>query len=157
MKPWIKRSLYVVFGASVLATGLAACGHHGHHGHGASVSAEDAARFQARMVERIGKELDLDTQQRQRLNLLGDRLREQRLALVGKTTDPRAEVQALVAGDRFDRARAQSVVEEKTNALRSKSPEVIAAAADFFDSLNPAQQQKVRDHLVRRHGWFGRG
>lgn len=157
MKPWIKRSLYVVFGATVLAGGLASCGHHGHHGHGASISAEDAARFQARMVERIGKELELDAQQRQRLNLLGDRLREQRTALVGKTTDPRAEVQALVAGDRFDRARAQSIVEEKTTALRSKSPEVIAAAADFYDSLNPGQQQKVRDRLVRRSGWFGRG
>jgi len=26
---------------------------------------------------------------------------------------------------------------------------VIAAAADFFDSLNPAQQQKVRDFMER--------
>ena len=157
MKPWIKRSLLVLFGAGAIAGGLSACGYHGHRGHGSAFSAEDSARFQARMVERIGKELELDAQQRQRLVVLGDRLREQRQALVGTTTDPRAEMQALVAGAHFDRARAQSLIDEKTGALRSKSPEVIAAAADFFDSLNPAQQQKVRDRLVRRHGWFGRG
>ena len=31
--------------------------------------------------------------------------------------------------------------------------EVIAAAADFFDNLTPAQQQQVRDFMTRRHGW----
>jgi hypothetical protein len=47
-------------------------------------------------------------------------------------------------------------MEEKTAALRGKSPEVIAAAGDFFDSLTPVQQQKVRDFMQRRHGWFSR-
>ena len=32
---------------------------------------------------------------------------------------------------------------------------VIAAAADFYDSLNPAQQQQVRDLMQRRRGWGG--
>ena len=75
---------------------------------------------------------------------------------MGKTADPRAEVQALVATATLDKARAQALIEEKTGALRSKSPEVIAAAADFFDNLNPAQQQQVRDLMNRgRRGWGG--
>ena len=156
MKLWIKRTLIGLFGATIVLGGLTACGHR-HGGHGMSLSEEDSARFKARMVERVGKELELNEQQKQRLGALGDRLREQRTALVGKTTDPRAEVQALVAGQQFDRARAQALVEEKTAALRSKSPEVIAAAGEFFDSLSPAQQQKVRDFMQRRHGWFNRG
>ena len=133
-----------------------ACGDR-HGGHGMAMSEEDSARFKARMVERVGKELELNDQQKQRLAVLGDRLRDQRIALVGKTIDPRAEAQALVAGPQFDRARAQALVEEKTAALRGKSPEVIAAAGEFFDSLSPAQQQKVRDFMQRRHGWFSRG
>jgi protein CpxP len=156
MKTWIKRTLVGLFGASIVVGGITACGHRGH-GYGTAVSEEDAGKFRERMVERVGKELELDALQKQRLATLGERLREQRLALVGKTTDPRAEVQALVAGAQFDKGRAQAIVEEKTTALRSKSPEVIGAAADFFDSLNPAQQQKVRDFMQRRHGWFGRG
>ncbi len=158
MKLWIKRTLIGLFGAGIVFGGLSACGQR-HHGHGYStaMSEEDANKFKTRMVERVGKELDLNEQQKQRLAIVGDRLREQRQALVGKTTDPRAELQALVAGAQFDRARAQAIIDEKTNALRGKSPEVLVAVADFYDSLNPAQQQKVRDFMQRGHGWFGRG
>ena len=62
-------------------------------------------------------------------------------------------MQSLVAGAQFDRAKAQALVQQKTDALRSGSPEVIAALGDFYDSLNPAQQQKVRDFMSRRGGW----
>jgi Spy/CpxP family protein refolding chaperone len=34
---------------------------------------------------------------------------------------------------------------------------VIAALADFYDSLNPEQQQKVRDRMAQRKGWWSRG
>ena len=156
MKLWIKRSLIGLFGATIVLGGMTACGHR-YAGHGMAMNEEDSAKFKARMVERVGKELELNEQQKQRLATLGDRLREQRIALIGKTTDPRAEIQALVAGPQFDRARAQAIVEDKTSAVRGKSPEVIAAAGEFFDSLTPAQQQKVRDFMQRRHGWFGRG
>ena len=84
MKLWIKRSLIGLFGATIVLGGLTACGHR-HGGHGMAMSEEDSAKFKARMVERVGKELELNEQQKQRLATLGDRLRDQRLALVGKT------------------------------------------------------------------------
>ena len=106
------------------------------------------------MVEYASKKLDLNEAQKQRLSVLGDKLREQRTALMGKT-DMRAEVQSLVAGATLDKAKAQALIEEKTVAIRSKSPELVAAAADFYDSLNPAQQQQVRDLMQRRRGFGG--
>ena len=151
MRPWIKRTLYGVFGASILIGGLSACGH--HHGGGWQMSEADSAKMRERMIERASSKLDLDATQKQKLAVLADKLKEQRMALVGTTTDPRAELQALVAGTKFERERAQGLVEAKTGALRSKSPEVIAAAGDFFDSLKPEQQQKVRELLSKRHGW----
>ena len=151
MRPWIKRTLYGVFGASILIGGLSACGH--HHGGGWQMSEADSAKMRERMIERASSKLDLDATQKQKLAVLADKLKEQRMALVGSTTDPRAELQALVAGTKFERERAQSLVEAKTGALRSKSPEVIAAAGEFFDSLKPEQQQKVRELLTKRHGW----
>ena len=156
MKRWIQRTLLGLFGAGIIIGGLTACGNRHNH-HGMAMTEEDSARYKAKMVDWVGKELELNEQQRQRLGALGDRMREQRQALIGKTTDPRAEVQAIVAGAQFDRGRAQALLEEKTGAIRSKSPELIHAAAEFFDSLNPVQQQKVRDFMQRRHGWFGRG
>lgn len=156
MKPWIKRTLYGLFGASILVGGLSACSHHGH-GYGMGMSDSDRAEFRVKMLDRVASKLDLNADQKQRLGVLADRLQEQRAALMGKTTDPRAEVRGLIAGEKFDRARAQSLVTEKTAALTSKSPEVIAAMADFFDSLTPAQQTKVRDAMQGRHGWWHRG
>ena len=156
MKPWIKRTLFGLFGVAIIAGGLSACGH-GHHEHGMVISEEDSARFRAKMVERVGKELELTEPQKQRLVVLGERLRDQRVALIGKTIDPRADARSLLAGAQFDKARAQAILDEKTAAIRGKSPEVITAAAEYFDSLSPAQQQKVRDFLEGRRGWFSHG
>jgi len=152
MRPWIKRTFVGLFSATVLLGGLTACGH-GHHG-GWQMSDADAQKMRERMIDRASRELALDDAQKQRLGVLADKLREQRQALVGNTSDPRAELQALVTGTTFDRARAQALIEAKTNAVRTKSPEVITAMGDFYDSLRPDQQQKVREFMSRRHrGW----
>lgn len=156
MRPWIKRTLYGLFGASILVGGLSACGHH-RHDYGMGMSETDRAEFRGKMIARVASKLDLNAEQKQRLDVLADKLQQQRSALVGKATDPRAELQALVAGDKFDRTRAQTLVTEKTAALNSKSPEVIAAMADFFDSLTPVQQTKVREAMQGRHHWWHRG
>lgn len=155
MKSWIKRTLIGLFGAGIVFGGAAACSHRYHHD-GWQVSEEDAAKFRGKMIERAAKELALDEAQKQRLGALADAVQAQRKALVGETTNPRAELQALVAGPTFDRARAQSLVDAKTAAVQGKSPEVIAAAAAFYDGLNAEQQQKLRDFMTRRHhGWRG--
>ncbi len=103
------------------------------------------------MLERAGKDLKLDDAQKQKLATLADKLRDSRAAVMG-ATDPRADIQALVAGPKFDRANAQALVEAKTAAVRTRSPELITAAADFFDSLNPEQQQQVREFMNKRRG-----
>jgi periplasmic protein CpxP/Spy len=154
MRTWIKRSLIGLFGVSILVGGLAACGHRHHGWGGAQVSAEDAAKWREKLLERGGKELQLDEAQKQKLGVVFDRLREQRNTVVGATQNPRAELRALVSGERFDAARAQALVDEKTNALRAGSPQTIAALADFYDSLKPEQQQKLRDFMDKRgRGW----
>ena len=156
MKHWIKRSIFAVFGVSVLVAGMTACGHR-HHEFGAQLSAEEYSQKRDKIVSKAASKLDLNDDQKKRLASLGDKLYDQRTALIGQTKDPRAEMKALVTGDKFDTARAQSLVTEKTTALQTKSPEVIAALADFYNSLNPAQQQKVRDYMEGRGHWFHRG
>ena len=153
MKPWIKKTLVGLFGASIMVGGLTACssGHPYRHG---PMTPEKMAEVRGKIVERVSSKLDLDAAQKLKLNALADTLQAQRSAFIGKTTDPRAEAQAIVAGDKFDRARAQALLAEKTQALQAHSPEVITALADFYDSLNPAQQQKVRELMQRRKGWM---
>lgn len=156
MRKWIKRTLIGVFGVSVLFGSLAACSHGPRHGHGwQAMSEEDAAKMKSRMVEKVAGKLELDEAQKAKLGVVADRLREQRNALVAGG-NPRAEMQSLVAGTTFDRAKAKSLVDAKTAAISTKSPELIAAFGDFYDSLRPEQQAKVREFMNRgRHGWRG--
>jgi periplasmic protein CpxP/Spy len=154
MKPWIRRTLVGLFGASVALGALTACGHHREH-RGWNASPEEQARWQEKMVDRVARRLELDAAQKQKLAVVATRVQEQRMALRG-ASDPRTDIQQLVAGEKFDRTRAQALIGEKTAAVSAKSPEVIAALGDFYDSLRPDQQAKVRDFMQRRHGWWHR-
>ncbi|KRD25359.1 hypothetical protein ASE39_22575 [Acidovorax sp. Root267] len=155
MKPWIKKTLAGIFGVSIAVGGLTACSS-GHHHHG-PMSAEKVAEVRGKVVERVSSKLDLNDAQKLKLNVLADKMEAQRTAFIGKAADPRAEMQAIVAGATFDRVRAQTLLEEKTRAVQANSPEVIGALADFYDSLNPDQQQQVRELMQRRKGWMARG
>jgi len=157
MRPWIKRSLFGLFGATVALGGLTACGHRYAHERFSSMTPEQQAEFRQRIVDRVAGRLDLNAEQKQRLDALAAKLQEQRAAMRG-AGDPRAQVGSLIAGDKFDRTKAQAMVGEKIAAVNAGSPQVIAAFGDFYDSLSPAQQSKVRDFLQNRgHGWWHRG
>ncbi len=151
MKRWIKRTLVAVLGFTAVFGGIAAYAHNHHGGFGwRQVSEQDAAAMKAKVIERVGSKLDLDAAQKAKLGGLADKLREQRNALVGSTADPRTEMQAIIAGNAFDRARAGALLESKLSAVHGKAPDVMNAAADFFDSLRPDQQAKVREFLASR-------
>jgi len=109
------------------------------------------------MVDRAASKLDLNVEQKKLLAAVGDKMFEQRKAVMGQTTDPRAEIKSLIAGPKFDTARAQALITDKTTVMQAKSPETLAALAAFYDSLNAAQQQKVRDLMDGHHGWFSHG
>lgn len=157
MKPWLRRTLIGVAGLSLLATAVAATSGCASRHHG-PMNDTDVAQMKERLVERAGRQLDLDDAQKARLNVLADRLQDQRKALMAGGTNPRAEFAALFAGPAFDRAQALALVEAKTAAVSSGSPAVIAALGDFYDNLRPEQQQKLRELMSRgggRHGWRG--
>lgn len=153
----IRRIVFGVLGFTLIAGGLSACGHHRDHGWGANVTAEQFAEKRDRLVDRAASKLDLNAEQKKLLAAVGDKLFEQRKAMIGPTTDPRAEIKSLIAGPRFDTAKAQALVIDKITVMQARSPATLAALAAFYDSLKPEQQQKVRDMMEGRHGWFNRG
>jgi len=155
MKTWIKRSLIAVLGATIVLGGAAAWAHRHYGGwHDMkSVSAADIDQAKGHVVEKIGERMDLDAAQKAQLTVLADRLIEQRSAMLAGG-DPRIVVRALVAGNSFDRAGAETLLMTKTDALRAGAPGVIAAFGDFYDGLRPEQQQELRELMQRgrRHG-----
>jgi Spy/CpxP family protein refolding chaperone len=149
MKRFIKKTLLGLFGGALIVGSLGACAQRGEGWQsGAALSPE----MRARMVEKVGSRLDLDAAQKEKLGALADKLQAQRALLRG-AGDPRATFKALFAGDKLDQAGAKKLLDDKTAALQTGSPEVIAAAADFFNTLRPEQQQKVRDFMERGRRW----
>lgn len=156
MKPWIKKSLIAVFGASVVLGGLSACGARGDHARG--WNDERVTEMRGKVIERVSDKLELNAAQQQKLAVLADELIAQRKAWRAQGGDPRAEIKGLIASEKFDRSAAQALLERKTQQVQGAGPRVIAAFADFYDSLNPQQQSQVRERLDKRgHGGWGRG
>ena len=151
MKRFIKRTLLGLFGGALIVGSLGACSYRGHGGW-----SEASPESRARLVEKVGSRLDLDVAQKQKLGVLADKLQAQRIALRG-ATDPRAAMQGLFVGSKLDQGGAKKLIDEKTAAIQTGSPEVITAMADFFDNLRPEQQQKVREFMERGRRWGHRG
>ncbi len=154
MKTWIKRTLISTLGAVALVGGLAGCARDHHAG---GWSDERVAEMRGKVIDKISDKLVLNDAQKQKLGVLADEVLAQRKALKGDTTDPRAQLLALVKGDKFDRDTALALLNAKTQAVQGQGPKVVAAMANFFDSLNPEQQQQVRERMAQRKGWWSRG
>lgn len=153
MKPWIKRTAIGALIGLVTVGGMAACGHHRH----GPMNDEQVLEMRGKAIDRIASKLDLNEAQRSKLGTLADELIAQR-QLIRSGSEPMAELQSLIAGNNFDRAKAQSLLEQKARAVQAGGPKVIAALGDFYDSLSPAQQSQVRKLLAeRRHAGWGRG
>jgi periplasmic protein CpxP/Spy len=154
MKRSIQRFLLGLFGGALLIGSLAACSHRPGWSEGGAASPE----MRARMIDKVSSRLELDDAQKQKLGVLADKLAAQRAALRGPgDSSPRAAMQALISGGKLDQAGAKKLIDEKTAAIQSGSPEVITAMADFFDNLRPEQQQKVREFMERGRRWGHRG
>lgn len=155
MKPWIKRSLIALASVTVVLGGLAACGHRGDHARG--WSDERVAEVRGKVIDKVSSKLDLNADQKAKLGVLADQMIASRKAFRGDT-DPRTDIQSLIAGDKFDRNKAQQLLDQKLQVAQGNGPQMLAAFGDFYDSLNPEQQKQVREKLERRgHGWWGRG
>lgn len=158
MKTWIKRTLIGVVAVAAVGGSLTAWAYnHSPYRHGwHAMSEQDAAAVRERVIDSVAERLDLDAAQKAKLAPLADALREQRLALLARGTHPRTEIEPLIAGNTFDRVAAQRLLQAKLAAVNAKSPAVMATFGDFYDSLRPDQQAKLRNALNRgSHGRRG--
>jgi periplasmic protein CpxP/Spy len=150
MKRWIKRTLACLLGTVVVVGGITACS----RGHRGNWSDEGVAEVRTKVVSKITRKLDLNAAQQQKLDGLANEIIAQRTAFRGEGGDPRIEIAAMIQGEKFDRTRAQVLLDQKTQAIQGSGPKVLTALADFYDSLNPEQQKEVRALQEHRRGWF---
>ena len=113
---------------------------------GASAYANrDGDRFHDRMIDKISTRLDLNDTQVMALNGLADELKETRQLMKGDGDSMRTEMRTLVTSNTFDQGKALSMINDRAAALQNNAPELVAAAAVFFDGLDSAQKEKITE------------
>jgi periplasmic protein CpxP/Spy len=146
MKSWIKRVTLVSLGTLVAVTGLAACTHRGFERAHNGITDTELATYRERVIERATRKLDLDATQRAKLAILFDALAAQRTAL-NRVANAKSAMQSLLVSEKFDRKKAQSLVDDFSVTVNLASPTLVNATADFYDSLKPEQQAALRRML----------
>jgi protein CpxP len=126
--------------------------HHGHHGHHGIEGGWRGEYLIGKMAAKLGRRLDLDAQQQEKLRGLLHSLQLQREALKGGSA--REELSGLLAQAQFNREGALGLLEARLNSVREGGPALVAALGDFFDALDADQQQALRFMLRPRR--FGR-
>lgn len=100
--------------------------------------------------QRLVKNLDLNDEQQKNFDALIKEFRSTRQEMQRNRKQGRDEMLSLLSADKLDQNRAQALVEGKATAVKSKSPEIIAAIANFTDSLSPEQRQQLRERITDR-------
>lgn len=116
-------------------------------------------RFKARMVSRLRLKLNLDATQTQKLDLAADQfmaykqLKNDQLRGVTHGVNP---WHAVLRNASFDRVLALDLIGTRTTALQRNGEALMVSVADFYDSLQLEQQEKLR-HKIQHFGHWGRG
>ena len=103
--------------------------------------------------DRISNRLDLNETQQQKLSALGDTLSGLRKQWVETRKQRQGELIELLDTPSLNRERAVSLLETWHRSWTERSPELVAAFADFSDSLNKEQREQLREFIEKRRGW----
>jgi Spy/CpxP family protein refolding chaperone len=102
------------------------------------------------MRRRIGRKLKLDGGQRERLAALQGKLHEVHSELRQVRRDTHRQVEQLISAPQLDREAARRLVAVPRHAVEEYMPEMVDSFADFYDSLDGDQRQRLLS-LWQRH------
>lgn len=110
------------------------------------------------VTERVTRKLELDATQRQNFNELANLVADIVVEARADRREQIEELSAMLAQPSFDQARALELVQQKTEMINQKAPQVIASLAIFLESLDAGQKAQLQafvEHRHRHHGHHG--
>ena len=106
-------------------------------------------RMGERMISKLTDRLELDEQQAAALDSLHLELKETRELMRGDSATQGQRIRDLINADAFDQGAALEMITARTTAMQTQGPDLVAAAAQFFDGLNEVQKQELNDLMDR--------
>jgi len=101
---------------------------------------------------RVTRNLQLDDAQQQRFSAMAELVATTLQQLRPMGEQHLGEISELLQQPSFNQARALELIQQKTQLVNDRAPSLIAALADFLDSLNAQQKQQLEEMLQHRHG-----
>ena len=106
--------------------------------------------FMPHITERVSRKLDLNDEQKLKLEAFAETLRKLRGDWSERRTQMLAEVEDLLAGPSLDRDRVIALLDERHQAVNERKGEVVDAFANFSDSLQPEQRTRLAQLIAAR-------
>ncbi|UCB55006.1 MAG: Spy/CpxP family protein refolding chaperone [Thiotrichales bacterium] len=141
-----KRSIILVTGGALLVAGVVACNHGMYFG-----SAEERGEW---MVEKVTRELELNRLQQDKLTAVKDEFLDLRRTMRSDREQTRTDVLAMLQQPTLDRDRANTIVAQYVDKVSARSPRIIDAVGNFYDSLDDEQREELTgfiEHKIEHH------
>lgn len=146
----MKRLMKIAIVSSALVIGastLTACSHH-------YKTPEERAAW---LVNKISDDLTLNDMQEAKLNVVKNEMLNLRKQFDGDKDATHKQMMEVISKPTLDRDALLNMINTRTQVVSTNAPKVVAALGDFYDSLDPQQQAKVREKMKEgmehHHGW----
>ena len=123
-----------------VTTGVFAYGAH----HAWKMSPEKKAEY---VTEKMTENLELNAMQQDNLKLLSATVLEMMSDVRSGRTEHMELMQQFLSDPTMDQARALQMIQQKTQMINDRAPQMIASIAGFLDSLDSEQKKELREHM----------
>lgn len=106
------------------------------------------------IIYKLEKELDLSTEQIEKLKDIQNYAKTKRAAHNHKET--KAKAVEMLKSPSLDQTQVMSMIEEKMQTMRDSAPEMISKIAEFTDSLSDTQRAEMMEMIEQFSGRMNR-
>ena len=139
----------IIIAVTVLALGVTS-GVMAYGAHSAwKMSPEKKAEY---VTDKMTENLELDAIQQEYLRVLSGDLLEIMQAVKSNRSEHREMVQQLLSEPALDQVEVLKMVQQKTQMINDRAPQLIASFAGFLDSLDSEQKKELREHMGEHMG-----
>lgn len=139
-----KRTIIYITGIALITTSIVACNRGTPEERG------------ERMVQKVTEELELTETQQARLTDVKNEFLEIRKTMRTNREQTKTDIQTMLQQPTLDRSKANSMVNQHIETIHSRSPVIIDAIGNFYDSLDDTQRAELRefieDKMDHHHG-----
>ncbi len=106
------------------------------------------------VTDKITENLELNIAQQENLKALSVTVLEMMNDVRSERNEHRELMQQFLSEPTLDQAKAMQMIQQKTQMINDRAPQVIASIAGFLDSLDSEQKIELREHMgehMNRH------